>query len=57
MENEKKERKKNEKPTTRGIPRRSPIQVLTAVIGREPVFSLWYGRRRKICDRNIEIKL
>ena len=36
--------------TTRSIPRRSPIQVLTAqssltaVIGREPVFSRRYGR-------------
>ena len=37
-----KERKeKNEKPTTRGIPRRSSIQVLT-VIGREPVFSVFF---------------
>eukprot|EP00795_Rhopilema_esculentum_P014107 gene14107-5097_t len=63
------------KPTTPGVPRRSPIQAkkkddeayntrcsqavthpgtdlalpcLTSVIGREPVYSWWYGRRRRI---------
>ena len=48
-----KEKKKKKKSSARGIPRRSPIQVptsrdvacLTSVIGREPVFSTWYGRR------------
>ena len=51
----KKEGKKEKEAmsTALGIPRRSPIQVLTETrryltsgIGREPVFSTWYGRRR-----------
>ena len=44
--------KQSQKPTTPGIPRRSPIQVLieargclTSVIGRELVYSTRYGRR------------
>ena len=28
-------------------------QGLTSVIGREPVFSLWYGRRQVICRENL----
>ena len=45
-----------ERPWERGchcVPRQSPIQVLTrsqqsltSVLGREPVFYLWYGRRQ-----------
>ena len=45
--------------TTRSIPRRSPIQVLTppqssltAVIGREPVYSRGYGREH-VCVKRI----
>ena len=28
-------------------------QGLTSVIGREPVYSLWYGRRQVICRENL----
>ena len=44
--------RKKEKFTAPGIPKRSPIsstdrarRCFTSVIGREPVFSTWYGRR------------
>ena len=45
---------KHKKSTTRGVPKRSPIQVLnarrclTSVIGRELVLSPWYERWRQI---------